>query len=134
LSSTRRPPPTCSPDCSSAVCPSNLIWKNITPAECTPWSKVTQLSASHFDDETAYASVSRFRIVDLRPYIYRTHDGGKTWRLVTSGLPDNAPVNAVREDPVRKGLLFVGTESSVWVSFDDGDRWQSLQLNLPRTS
>jgi photosystem II stability/assembly factor-like uncharacterized protein len=109
-------------------------WKNITPAEITPWSKVTQLAASHFDDETAYASVSRFRIDDLRPYIYRTHDGGKTWRLITSGLPDNGPVNAVREDPVRKGLLFAGTETSVWVSFDDGDHWQPLQLNLPHTS
>ena len=109
-------------------------WKNITPPEITPWSKVTQLAASHFDDETAYASVSRFRVDDLRPYIYRTHDGGKTWRPITSGLPDNAPVNAVREDPARKGLLFAGTETSVWVSFDDGDHWQSLQLNLPHTS
>src|SRR5215472_1236149 len=109
-------------------------WKNVTPPEMTPWSKVTQLAASHFDDETAYASVSRFRIDDLRPYIYRTHDGGKSWRLVTSGLPENAPVDAVREDPVRKGLLFAGTETSVWVSFDDGDHWQSLQLNLPHTS
>lgn len=109
-------------------------WKNITPAEITPWSKVTQLAASHFDDETAYASVSRFRIDDLRPYIYRTHDGGKSWRLISSGLPDNAPVDAVREDPVRKGLLFAGTETGVWVSFDDGDHWQSLQLNLPHTS
>ena len=109
-------------------------WKNVTPPEITPWSKVTQLAASHFDDETAYASVSRFRIDDLRPYIYRTHDGGKTWRLISSGLPDNAPVNAVREDPVRKGLLFAGTETSVWVSFDDGDHWQSLELNLPHTS
>ena len=109
-------------------------WKDVTPPEITPWSKVTQLSASHFDDETAYASVSRFRIDDLRPYIYRTHDGGKTWRLVTSGLPEDAPVDAVREDPARKGLLFAGTESSVWVSFDDGDHWQSLELNLPHTS
>ena len=109
-------------------------WKNVTPAEITPWSKVTQLSASHFDDETAYASVSRFRIDDLRPYVYRTHDGGKTWRLVTNGLPQDAPVDAVREDPVRKGLLFAGTETSVWVSFDDGDHWQSLELNLPHTS
>ena len=109
-------------------------WKNVTPPENTPWSKVTQLSASHFDDETAYASVSRFRIDDLRPYIYRTHDGGKTWRLITNGLPENAPVNAVREDSVRKGLLFAGTETSVWVSFDDGDHWQPLQLNLPHTS
>jgi len=109
-------------------------WKNVTPPEITPWSKVTQLSASHFDDETAYASVSRFRIDDLRPYIYRTHDGGRTWRLVTNGLPEAAPVDAVREDPVRKGLLFAGTETSVWASFDDGDHWQSLELNLPHTS
>ena len=109
-------------------------WKNITPPEITAWSKVTQLAASHFDDETAYASVSRFRIDDLRPYIYRTHDGGKMWRLITGGLPDNAPVNTVREDPVRKGLLFAGTETSVWVSFDDGDHWEPLQLNLPHTS
>jgi photosystem II stability/assembly factor-like uncharacterized protein len=109
-------------------------WNNITPPELTPWSKVTQLTASHFDDESAYASVSGFRIDDLHPYIYRTHDGGKSWRLITTGLPDNAPVDAVREDPVRKGLLFAGTETSVWVSLDDGDHWQSLQLNLPHTS
>jgi photosystem II stability/assembly factor-like uncharacterized protein len=109
-------------------------WNNITPPALTPWSKVTQISASHFDEQTAYASVSRFRIDDLRPYIYRTHDGGKTWTLITNGLPDNAPVDTVREDPERKGLLFAGTETSVWVSFDDGDHWQSLQLNLPHTS
>jgi hypothetical protein len=109
-------------------------WNNITPPELTPWSKVTQISASHFDDQSAYASVSRFRVDDLKPYIYRTHDSGKTWQLITSGFPDNAPVDTVREDPVRKGLLFAGTETSVWVSFDDGDHWQSLQLNLPHTS
>jgi len=109
-------------------------WKNITPPELTPWSKVTQIVPSHFDDESAYASVSRFRIDDLRPYIYRTHDGGKTWRLIIRGLPDDAPVDTVREDPIRKGLLFAGTEKSVWVSFDDGDDWQSLQLNLPHTA
>jgi photosystem II stability/assembly factor-like uncharacterized protein len=109
-------------------------WNNVTPPQLTPWSKVTQLIASHFDDETAYASVSRFRIDDQRPYIYRTHDQGRTWTLITGGLPDNSPVNAVREDPVRKGLLFAGTETAVWVSFDDGDHWQSLELNLPHSS
>jgi photosystem II stability/assembly factor-like uncharacterized protein len=109
-------------------------WNDITPKELTPWSKVTQISASHFDDESAYASVSRFRINDLQPYIYRTHDGGKTWKLITAGLPAFGPVDTIREDPVRKGLLFAGTENSVWVSFDDGDYWQSLQLNLPHTS
>ncbi|MFZ0759092.1 MAG: glycoside hydrolase [Candidatus Sulfotelmatobacter sp.] len=109
-------------------------WSNITPEELTPWSKVTQISASHFDDSTAYASVSRFRINDEQPYIYRTHDGGKTWKLITTGLPSLGPVDTVREDPVRKGLLFAGTENAVWVSFDDGDHWQSLQLNLPHTS
>jgi hypothetical protein len=91
------------------------------------------MQASHFDDQSAYASLSRFRIDDLRPYIYRTHDGGKTWTLITAGL-SNSPVDAVREDAVRKGLLFAGTETGVWVSFDDGDHWQSLQLNLPHTS
>ncbi len=109
-------------------------WKNITPPELTPWSKVTQIEASHYDDKSAYASVSRFRINDLTPFIYRTHDGGKSWQLITSGLPNDAPIDTVREDPVRKGLLFAGSETSVWVSFDDGDHWQSLELDLPHSS
>jgi photosystem II stability/assembly factor-like uncharacterized protein len=109
-------------------------WTNITPPELTAWSKVTQIEASHFDDQSAYASVSRFRIDDLHPYIYRTRDGGKTWNLISGSLPPDAPADTVREDPVRKGLLFAGTETSVWVSFDDGDNWQSLQQNLPHTS
>jgi photosystem II stability/assembly factor-like uncharacterized protein len=109
-------------------------WSNITPPELTPWSKVTQISASHFDNDTAFASVSRFRIDDLHPYIYRTHDGGKTWQKTVSGLADAGPVDTVREDPVAKGLLFAGTENAVWVSFDAGDHWQSLELNLPHTS
>jgi photosystem II stability/assembly factor-like uncharacterized protein len=109
-------------------------WKDVTPSALTAWSKITQISASRFDDQTAYISVSRFRIDDLRPFVYRTHDGGKTWQEITSGLADNASVDTIREDPVRRGLLFAGTENAVWVSFDDGDRWQSLQLNLPHTS
>ena len=109
-------------------------WQDVTPPEMTPWSKVSQLDAGHFDTQTAYAAVNRFRIDDLRPYIYRTHNGGQTWQKVVNGLPDNAPVNVVREDPERKGLLFAGTETAVWVSFDDGNRWQSLQNDLPATS
>jgi len=109
-------------------------WTNITPKDLIPWSKITQISASRFDEETAYASVSRFRIHDSHPYIYRTHDGGKTWKLITAGLPAIGSVDTVREDHVRKGLLFAGTENAVWVSFDDGEHWQSLQLNLPHTS
>ena len=109
-------------------------WTNVTPPGMTAWSKVTQIVASHFDDETAYAAVSRFRLDDLKPYIYRTHDGGKTWKLIVNGLPDNAPVDVVREDPVRKGLLIAGTERAVWFSADDGAHWDSLQLNLPQTS
>ncbi len=109
-------------------------WQNVTPAALTAWSKVTQLEASHFDPEVAYASVSRFRIDDLKPYIYRTRDGGHSWQLITAGLPEDAPANTVREDPVRRGLLYAGTEKAVWFSLDDGDHWESLQLNLPHTS
>lgn len=109
-------------------------WRNVTPSEMTPWSKVTQIVASHDDLNTAFASVSRFRVDDLKPYIYRTDDGGKHWQLIVDGLPGNSPVDTVREDPVRKNLLFAGTETAVWVSFDAGDHWQSLQLNLPHTS
>ena len=109
-------------------------WKDITPPSLTPWSKITQISASHFDDTTAYASINRMRVDDLHPYLFRTHNGGTTWEPIVTGLPDNSPVDTVREDPIRKGLLFAGTETAVWYSLDDGDHWQSLQLNLPHTS
>jgi photosystem II stability/assembly factor-like uncharacterized protein len=109
-------------------------WQNVTPPELTPWSKLAQMDASNFDTSTAYAAVNRFRLDDLHPYIYRTHDGGKSWQKIASGLPGDEPVNTVREDPERKGLLFAGTERSVYVSWDDGDHWQSLQMNLPPTS
>ena len=109
-------------------------WQNVTPAELTPWSKLAQIDSSHFDAETAYAAVNRFRLDDLHPYIYRTQDGGKTWRAIVDGIPANEPVNTVREDYERKGLLFAGTERTVYVSFDDGDHWQPLRLNLPATS
>ena len=109
-------------------------WQDVTPPDLTPWSKVTQIEASHFDAGVAYVSVSRLRIDDLRPYVYRTRDGGRTWAPITTGLAERAPVNAVREDPVRRGLLFSASETEVGVSFDDGDHWSSLQLNLPHTS
>ncbi len=108
-------------------------WSNVTPPALTPWSKVAQIDASHFDDQTAYVAVNRIRLDDLHPYVYRTHDGGAHWQLVVDGLPEE-PVNAVREDPVRRGLLYAGTEDGVDVSFDDGAHWQSLQRNLPPTS
>jgi photosystem II stability/assembly factor-like uncharacterized protein len=109
-------------------------WRNITPPQLTPWSKVSVIEASHFEAGTAYAAINRFRLDDLRPHVYRTRDFGKTWQEIAQGLADNAPVNVVREDPGRKGFLFAGTETSVFVSFDDGDNWQPLQLNLPHTS
>jgi photosystem II stability/assembly factor-like uncharacterized protein len=109
-------------------------WNNVTPPEITPWSKVTHIEASHFDAGTAYAAVDRHRLDDLRAYLYRTRNFGKTWQLVSQGIPEGFFLNCVREDPLRKGLLFACTEKGVFVSFDDGDHWQSLQLDLPTTS
>jgi photosystem II stability/assembly factor-like uncharacterized protein len=109
-------------------------WDDVTPAALTPWSKVGIIDASPFDAETAYIAVDRHRLDDFRPYVYRTHDGGRTWTAVASGIPADHAVNVVREDPVRRGLLYAGTERGVHVSIDDGDHWQSLQLNLPVTS
>lgn len=108
-------------------------WKNITPTEITSWSKVSLIDASRYDDNTAYVAVNRIRCDDQAPYIYKTTDGGATWKKIVTGLP-NEPINAVREDAVRKGLLFAGSENAVYVSFDAGEHWQSLQLNMPSTS
>ncbi len=109
-------------------------WNNVTPPTLTAWQKVSILEASHTDPNTAYAAINTLRLDDLRPHILRTRDGGKTWTEIVTGIPDNENVNAVREDPKRKGLLFAGTERTVYVSFDDGDHWQSLRLNLPASS
>ena len=109
-------------------------WSNVTPPTLTAWQKVSILEASHSDPNTAYAAINTLRLDDLRPHILRTRDAGKTWTEIVTGIPDNENVNAVREDPKRKGLLFAGTERTVYVSFDDGDHWQSLRLNLPATS
>jgi photosystem II stability/assembly factor-like uncharacterized protein len=108
-------------------------WVDVTPPGLTAWSKVSLIDASPFDDLTAYAAINRFRLDDLKPHITRTHDGGRTWKEIVKGLPDD-PVNAVREDPFRKGLLYAATERMVHVSFDDGESWQPLRLNMPATS
>jgi len=109
-------------------------WQNVTPAALTSWSRVTTMEASHFDFNTAYASVDRHQLQDFEPYIYRTRDTGKTWQKITKGLPAGVYVHVVKEDPVRQGLLFAGTERGVFISLDDGDSWQAFQLNLPVTS
>ncbi len=109
-------------------------WNTVTPTSMTDWSKVSQIEASHFDPMTAYASVDRHRLGDMKPYIYRTYDGGKTWKNAVEGIPTGAYVNSVKEDPKTKGLLFAATELRVYVSFNDGELWQPLQNNMPVTS
>ncbi|MBX3111537.1 MAG: hypothetical protein KF857_05965 [Fimbriimonadaceae bacterium] len=108
-------------------------WADVTPPGTTSWSKVSQLDAGHFAEGTCYASVNRLRCDDQKPYVYVTHDFGATWRLAVEGLEEQ-PVNAVREDPVRPGLLYAATERSVWFSRDDGHHWNPLRLNMPATS
>jgi photosystem II stability/assembly factor-like uncharacterized protein len=108
-------------------------WDDITPKAIPEWSTVDLVEASPFDAGAAYIAVDRHKLDDIKPYAYKTHDFGKTWTAITAGLPDGAVVHAVREDTVRKGLLFAGTEKGVFVSFDDGGNWQKLQLNLPIT-
>ncbi|HJQ22995.1 MAG TPA: glycoside hydrolase [Blastocatellia bacterium] len=108
-------------------------WQNVTPPQLTAWSKVSQIDASHFDSNTAYIAVNRIRLDDSGAHIYRTRDGGKTWTEIVRGLPAD-PINTVREDPVRPGLLFCGSERAVFVSFNDGDDWQPLRLNMPASS
>jgi photosystem II stability/assembly factor-like uncharacterized protein len=109
-------------------------WQNVTPSAITAWSRVTTIDASHFDFSAAYASVDRHQLQDFDPYVYRTRDMGKTWQKITTGLPSGVYVHVVKEDPMRQGLLFAGTERGIFLSFDDGDHWQPLQLNLPVTS
>ena len=108
-------------------------WANVTPPQITSWSKVSMMEASHNDVNTAYAAVNRIRCDDMHPHIYKTTDGGKSWREIVIGLPDD-PINTIREDHVRKGLLFAGSEREVYFSLDNGEHWQSLRLNMPATS
>src|SRR5689334_14359270 len=109
-------------------------WHEVTPPQIGAWWKVSLIEAGHFDAKTAFAGVNTLRLDDLRPHIFRTRDEGQTWQEVGRGLPNDENVNVVREDPQRRGLLFAGTERGVYVSFNDGDDWQSLRFNLPATS
>ena len=106
-------------------------WSNVTPRDLPEWSRVSLIEASPFDAGTAYVAVDRHQNDDLSAYVYRTNDYGATWARIGSGIPEGAFVRAVREDPKRKGLLYAGTERGIYVSFDDGAHWRSLQLNLP---
>jgi N-acyl-D-aspartate/D-glutamate deacylase/photosystem II stability/assembly factor-like uncharacterized protein len=108
-------------------------WKNVTPPQIDSWSKISQIDASHFDVGTAYVAVNRIRLDDQKPHIYRTTDGGATWKEIVTYLPDG-PVNTVKEDPQRPGLLFAGTETAVYFSINNGEGWQPLRLNMPATS
>ncbi len=109
-------------------------WKDVTPPALTSWDKISQFDASHFDTKTAFFSVNAFRKDDLRPHVYKTNDGGATWKEIVNGIPANGSVNVVREDPKQKGLLFAGTEREVFFSIDEGENWQSLKKNMPATS
>jgi photosystem II stability/assembly factor-like uncharacterized protein len=109
-------------------------WSNVTPPGVEGWSQISLIEASRYNAATAYAAVDRHQVDDLHPYVYRTHNSGKTWEKIVTGLPENAYVHGVREDSVRKGLLFAGTEIGVFISFDDGSSWRPLQNNLPVSS
>src|SRR6266550_233021 len=109
-------------------------WNDVTSPTISAWQKISLIDAGHFEANTAYAAVNTLRLDDVRPHIYRTHDGGKTWTEIVHGISEGQTVNVVREDTRRKGLLFAGTERTVYVSLDDGDNWESLRLNMPATS
>ena len=109
-------------------------WRDVTPPAIGPWWKISILDASHTDVNTAYAAVNTLRLDDLRPHIYRTRDGGRTWTEIVTGIDSGATINTVKEDPTRPGLLFAGSETQVWFSLDDGDHWHPLRLNMPAIS
>ena len=111
-----------------------VTWKDATPPGLTPWMKVFNMDAGRFDARTAYAAVNTLRLDDMRPHLWRTHDAGATWTEINTGLDDAGPTSSIREDPIRKGLLYAASERRVYVSFDDGDHWQSLQLNMAASS
>jgi photosystem II stability/assembly factor-like uncharacterized protein len=106
-------------------------WENVTPKELPEWIQINSLEASPHDAATAYFAATMYKSDDFRPYLYKTNDYGKTWKKIVNGIPESAFTRVIREDPNRRGLLYAGTETGIYVSFNDGESWQSLQLNLP---
>jgi photosystem II stability/assembly factor-like uncharacterized protein len=106
-------------------------WQNVTPKNMPEWIQINSIEASPLDAGTAYVAATMYKLDDFKPYLYKTSDYGKTWKKITEGIPDAAFTRVIREDPNRKGLLYAGTETGVYVSFNDGEHWQPLQLNLP---
>jgi hypothetical protein len=111
-----------------------LKWTNVTPPQIKAWQRIFNIEAGHFDTQTAYAAGNTLKLDDMNPHLWRTHDGGKTWTEINNGIAPGAVTNSIREDPRKKGLLYAATDNQVWVSFDDGDHWQSLRLNMPAIS
>jgi photosystem II stability/assembly factor-like uncharacterized protein len=109
-------------------------WTNVTPPSVARFTRISIIEPSHFDPATAYVAANRYQLDDFRPYLLKTSDYGRTWTAIASGIPDGAYTRSIREDPVRRGLLFAGTETGIYYSPDDGAHWHSLQLNLPRAS
>jgi hypothetical protein len=109
-------------------------WTNVTPLQIKAWTRIFNMDAGHFDTGTAYAAANTLRLDDMNPHFWRTHDGGKTWTEIDNGITPGAVANSIREDPRKKGLLYAATDTQVWVSFDDGDHWHSLRLNMPAIS
>jgi len=109
-------------------------WTNVTPSQIKPWTRIFNMEAGHFDTKTAYAAANTLRLDDMNPHFWRTHDGGKTWTEIDNGIAGGAVSNSIREDPRKKGLLYASTDTQIWVSFDDGDNWHSLRLDMPAIS
>ena len=108
-------------------------WDNVTPPGMPEWIRINSIDASPHDAGTAYVAATNYQLDDFRPYLYKTTDYGKTWKKIVNGIPNNAFTRVVREDPNRKGLLVAGTETGLYISFDDGENWRRFQLNLPVT-
>jgi photosystem II stability/assembly factor-like uncharacterized protein len=109
-------------------------WTNVTPPQIKAWTRIFNMDAGHFDTKTAYAAANTMRLDDMNPHFWKTHDGGKTWTEIDNGIAPGAVSNSIREDPRKKGLLYAATDTQIWVSFDDGDNWHSLRLNMPAIS